>query len=230
MKGNIYKLVSLILIILMMFVSAACGAAAPTEPEETPSVTQPTVQHTVITLGSYEQDGDTTSAEPIEWIVIAGENGKKLLISKYILDCQMFNEVYGECTYDSSSIRKWLNDDFLTKAFTEEEQAKLLVTTVMAEADSTGSDVEDKVFLLSESEVKAYLVSDELKLAKATAFAENAGVMVNGNGIGAWWLSSMGTGFRAALYVNEKGEIPADGRGVDYVLYGVRPAIWISAE
>ena len=39
MKGNIYKLVSLILIILMMFVSAACDAAAPTEPEETPSVT-----------------------------------------------------------------------------------------------------------------------------------------------------------------------------------------------
>lgn len=36
-------------------------------------------------LGSYEQDGDPEAKEPIEWTILTVEDGKALLISKYIL-------------------------------------------------------------------------------------------------------------------------------------------------
>ena len=46
-----------------------------------------------VEFGTYEQDGDNNNgAEPIEWKVLAVEDGNALLISKYVLDWQMYNE------------------------------------------------------------------------------------------------------------------------------------------
>ena len=43
-------------------------------------------------FGSYEQDNDTEDgAEPIEWLVLAVDNDKALLLSRYALDCQPYN-------------------------------------------------------------------------------------------------------------------------------------------
>ena len=44
---------------------------------------------TTVTFGTYEQDGNASNgAEPIEWYVLDEKDGKKLLVSKYILDAQ----------------------------------------------------------------------------------------------------------------------------------------------
>ena len=46
-------------------------------------------------FGSYEQDNDTANGkEDIEWIVLAKEGNKLLVISKYALDCQKYNSTY----------------------------------------------------------------------------------------------------------------------------------------
>ena len=47
---------------------------------------------TIVTLGEYEQDNNSSNGpEPIEWIVIAEQGNKKLLISRVALDQSAFD-------------------------------------------------------------------------------------------------------------------------------------------
>lgn len=95
-----------------------------------------------ITLGKYEQDNNTDNgSEAIEWIVLETDGDKALILSKKILDCKPFNKGFAECTWETSSLREWLNSDFLNSAFTESEQARILesfVPDTEPEEDGTG--------------------------------------------------------------------------------------------
>ena len=52
----------------------------------------------IIEFGSYEQDGDESNgAEPIQWEVLKVEDGRALVISKYVLDSHPFNKSF--CIY-----------------------------------------------------------------------------------------------------------------------------------
>ena len=58
--------------------------------------------------------------EPIEWIAVSStENGRCFLLSKYLIDANMFFTpnpgVYSD--YETCSLRSWLNDDFYNSAF-----------------------------------------------------------------------------------------------------------------
>ena len=64
----------------------------------------------VVTFGAYEQDNNTSNGkEKIEWIVLATEGDKSLVISKYILDCQPYNTSRAEVTWEICTLRTWLN-------------------------------------------------------------------------------------------------------------------------
>ena len=67
-----------------------------------------------IVWGEYEQDCNKENGkERVEWIVLAKKTDKLLVISRYALDCQPFQtKITGEITWDNSSIRKWLHEDF----------------------------------------------------------------------------------------------------------------------
>lgn len=80
-----------------------------------------------VLFGSYEQDGDAANGkEPIEWLVLARDGDKALLLSKYALDHQSFMPFYEPVTepftWESCSLRQWLNSTFLNAAFSAEEQ------------------------------------------------------------------------------------------------------------
>ena len=113
-----------------------------------------------ITFGSYEQDGDESNgAEPIDWLVLSTEDRGILLISKYVLDCVPYNDTDEEVTWETSSIRKWLNDDFLNTAFTAEEKLRINTVSLQNEDNTrwgtaAGPLTGDKVFCLSVSELK----------------------------------------------------------------------------
>ena len=118
-------------------------------------------QFDIITLGTYEQDGNLDNGtEPIEWYVIGVDGNRILLQSKYALDCKPFNETIDHVTWETCSLRKWLNTDFFNAAFTEEEQAIIPITTVENPKNpngaSTGNDTEDKVFCLNPYEYEQY--------------------------------------------------------------------------
>ena len=108
----------------------------------------------IITFGSYEQDNNLENgAEPIEWQVLDVQDGKALVISKYGLINKAYNTVWTHVTWETCSLRKWLNNEFINEAFGVEEQ-KMIVTTKLSNPNNSeygtngGNDTEDKVFLL----------------------------------------------------------------------------------
>ena len=58
------------------------------------------------TMGTYEQDGNlSTPPEDIEWVVLAKEGDKVLVISKYALDCVPYNEEFDSATWETCTLR-----------------------------------------------------------------------------------------------------------------------------
>lgn len=108
-----------------------------------------------ISFGRYEQDNDPSNgAEPIEWRVLANENGLATLISVKALECKPFNAKREPVTWDACTLRTWLNEDFLNTAFTEEERAALAAVHLPAGDNpeyptDSGKDTQDKAYLLS---------------------------------------------------------------------------------
>ncbi|MCR4946259.1 MAG: DUF6273 domain-containing protein [Lachnospiraceae bacterium] len=115
-----------------------------------------------ITFGSYEQDGNKENgAEPIEWEILDVKDGKLLVISRYILDAKPYNEKNEDVTWETCTLRKWLNKDFYDSAFKAGEKKKI-VKTKISNPDNKyygtdgGKATKDNVFLLSVSEIRKY--------------------------------------------------------------------------
>ena len=115
-----------------------------------------------VIFGSYEQDGDLSNGpEPIEWEVIDENDGEMLLISRYILDSKPYNTEQIDVTWETCTLRSWLNNDFYNTAFSAGEQ-NMIITTTLSNNDNAyfgtagGNDTEDKVFILSLDEVMDY--------------------------------------------------------------------------
>ena len=188
-------------------------------------------------FGSYEQDNDTSNGkEDIEWIVLAKEGNKALVISRYALDCKQYDTSMSDVTWESCSLRKWLNGPFLD-TFRAEERNSMIDTTVSADKNpsystSSGKDVTDKVFLLSIAEVNKYFSSDEARKCAPTDYAKAQGVWMSrsdstGGRAACWWLRSPGSLSDHAVLVHGSGYVDISGRGVFNILGGVRPAVWI---
>ena len=123
-----------------------------------------------IVFGHYEQDGNTENGkEPIEWVILDENESGKLLISKYVLDCVPFNNKYEDVTWETCSLREWLNNDFLNEAFSKAEQT--LIPKVHLKNSGVempgGNDTEDQIFCLSLEEVAKYY---EVELDKYAFF------------------------------------------------------------
>lgn len=198
----------------------------------------------IVYFGTYEQDNDTSNGkEDIEWLVLAKENNRVLVISDKALDCQPYNSSYTEeVTWENCSLRKWLNGTFLNKAFSTEEQAQIQNTTVSADnnpqySTNPGNATTDKVFLLSINEVEKYFNSDEARKCAPTAYAKAQGASTSdtcktpsGAATCWWWLRSPGDDQSSAAYVYFGGDVFELGNYVYSVLTAVRPALWITID
>lgn len=144
---------------------------------------------TTVTLGGYEQDNNLQNGtESIEWIVLDKQGDKALVISTKILDCKPYNEGFKDATWENSSIRKWLNNDFYQNAFTDGERERIKETTVSAAGNSEytvdgGVETTDKIFLLSYEELLQYCTNDEtsslkegVRRAEVSEYAKAQGV------------------------------------------------------
>lgn len=189
-----------------------------------------------VIFGSYEQDNNTSNGkEDIEWLVLDVENDKALLISKYALDCKPYNEEETAVTWESCTLRTWLNNSFLNTAFTADEQELIPSVTVSADRNpnhstSPGNSTQDKVFLLSIADAEGYLPYAK---CEPTAYAiTNGAAVYYKTGTGPWWLRSPGIYQSWAAAVYSDGRINETGHPVDtgewYMDdYAVRPAIWV---
>lgn len=188
----------------------------------------------LITFGSYGQTA-------IKWRVLAEEDGKMLMISEYALDAMPYNDGLDPVTWESSGIRKWLNEDFYNAAFSETERGRILTTEVKNEDNPDsgakgGNDTEDKIFLLGYDEAIRYFGSDEERKCVPTEYAVSRGAELSkfstleGEATVNWWLRSPGSNSIYVSGVNEYGKALRGGFAVTNTTFGVRPALWITVE
>lgn len=189
-------------------------------------------------FGTYEQDNDSSNGkEDIEWLVLAKNGNKTLVISKYALDCQQYNTSDTDVEWESCSLRKWLNGTFASSAFTSDEQRMIQNATVTADENpsystSPGDNTTDKVFLLSIEEAEKYFATDESRKCSPTAYAEAQGAATSSEATCYWWLRSPGGEQYNAAYVSTEGSVNYYGNIVYSVHYYIavvaaRPAMWI---
>ena len=177
-------------------------------------------------FGEYEQDDDTSNGkEEIEWKVLEKDGYNLLLISKEALDRLPYNNSEEDVTWESCSLRRWLNEEFLSTAFSEDEIDKILTTTVTADRNpkydtEPGNDTQDEVFLLSMKEVEDYGISDP----NATKYTRSK-VKYKIDIFTCWTRTPGDEGNRAACYGVP--DINYDGIGV-WANLNVRPTIWIN--
>ena len=175
--------------------------------------------------GEYEQDNDIKNGkETIEWIVLDIVEGKAFVVSKYGLECKPYNNYYAYLTWKGSTLRSWLNDDFINNAFSTTEKTYISTTTVKADTNPTysinpGDDTEDKIFLLSYSEFIRYFSTDD-RLCEFTPYASKQGVS-------SWWLRTNGKTRIYASVVNHSGDLNLYGLVLDSDTCAVRPAMWL---
>ena len=192
-----------------------------------------------IPFGRYPQASKNENA-PIEWLVLKIDGSRALLISKYALDCRQYNTSGANVTWETCTLRKWLNGTFLNAAFSESERAMIPSVTVSADKNpsystSPGNSTTDQVFLLSITEVNKYFSSNSARQCQGTAYcyaqgafeADAQGVFGADKGNCWWWLRSPGYDSYGAASVRRKGSVNDDGYGVDDISIAVRPALWI---
>jgi len=221
----------------------------PTTPEpttEVPTIAGGYAVNDIVTLGHY-------GGEDIEWIVLAVEDGKALLLSRYGLDTIAYDDTdydvvwerHKHVTWEECTLRAWLNKSFYETAFSESEQGMILLS-YLENPDNPdygtegGNDTEDKIFCLSLDEVNKYCKTAGKRKCYPAKLAEEKGCSIN-DGYCIWWLRTPGITFEQnaaphAACVYGSGQVSSHGAFIDgypkdrfegtVVETTVRPAFW----
>jgi len=182
--------------------------------------------------------------EPIRWRVLSNTNGELFVMTDKILDSRAYNQVDADVTWETCTMRSWLNNDFFNAAFNSTEQAKIETSTVVNEVNpwygtTGGNNTNDKLFLLSYSEAMnpAYGFSssiddDAAREAQGTDYSKSQGLFVytdcSCTGNSNWWLRSSGYCPENAGVVGGFGYVDGNDKIVIYTYFGVRPACRIN--
>ena len=208
--------------------------------------------------------------EPIDWRVLDPETG--LVMCETIIDSQPYsNTIYYNSgasgsryayfndssytnyanDYETSSIRKWLNNDFYNTAFTDSEKKEINTTTLnndgwYTSGGTTGyekldsNSTNDKIFLLSYNEVRNSnfgfnsndSANDTARRAQGSDYAQSQGLYVEWfsgdtfNNVSDWLLRSPGCYSSICCIVDGGGLLPAGHFNlVCECFLGVRPAL-----
>lgn len=95
-----------------------------------------------------------------EWLILDVQDNKALIITRYLCWKEEYNKKYQDVTWETCTLRKYLNSEFLQK-FTAEEQKKIIETEInnpdnLWYGTSGGNNTIDKVFLLGIEEIEKY--------------------------------------------------------------------------
>lgn len=178
---------------------------------------------------------------PMPWVVLNKNNGKALVISKYAFTCEPFNIIFNRVTWNTCSLRKWLNSDYLNSTFSQTEK-NLIIPVYIGSDDIISFDEKeditaDRLFLLSSTEVEKYLKTPAERLARVTDYAKSKIMWQSFDPYAHWWLRTKSKDEIGATHVTYNGEINYCGgtiisnsydRYFDH--YGVRPAMYLKLK
>ena len=187
----------------------------------------------VIINGSkyHKTENNYFKYEPIKWRVLHYENSEAFLLADAILDSQPYHSEKEEIDWEKSSIRAWLNNEFINKAFSNEEN-KAINTVELINKDNSkygtqgGKNTSDKLFLLSVSEV------DETEESKEYGFWDKKTRKCKNDNFSEetyfWWLRSPGNSSHDAAGVYYYGWVFGYGYDVQEPAGGIRPALYLN--
>ncbi|MBO4510775.1 MAG: hypothetical protein J5718_05465 [Lachnospiraceae bacterium] len=221
----------------------------------------------VVAFGKFEQDNnDSNGSESINWVVLNVNKDKKeiTLTSKYALECMPYDSEEDlknrfpdgkgginwdnvNVTWEDSTLRTWLNNDFYNSAFGDEEK-KLVAKQTLENKDNSygnctgkgGNSTEDYVFIFSNEEIVntdyGYDYNnenaDENRRCTCTEYAKAHGgknFSWNSKLCCFYWLRSPGFTNKDATYVSDHGYVGMNGVHVSKYEYDndccVRPVI-----
>ena len=171
-------------------------------------------------------------------MVLEVQNDKALILSKYVIEERKYNENRRDVTWETCTLRKYLNGEFLRK-FTDEHQRKVAETRIANKKNpwygaKGGSGTNDRIFLLSIEEVVKYfgnsgqlvnrkskgqyLIDDNYNSARAATDTGGKACW--------WWLRSPGLLSIYAANVRDGGDVNVSGLFVN-LGGGIRPALWL---
>jgi hypothetical protein len=165
--------------------------------------------------------GDIVKFGDLSWRVLDIKDGRALLITEDIVELRAYNDTFTDVTWETCSLRAYLNGEFLDKHFSAAEQERIMLSEINNDDNPDygtdgGNDTQDKLFLMSISGVENYFPSDADRVAK-----------YQGSDFW-WWLRSPGRNADRAASVSSNGSVYADGGDVGNDNGGVRPALWLN--
>ena len=191
--------------------SAKAGTGSASTPAATNAFTRtPAEEQAELAAMAAAEKGDVVTFGRYTWIVAEKSDGTCTLLCQGPVANMPYNDTKEDTTWETCSLRKWLNEDFYNTKFTAGEQAAIITShNTFTEEDSPydmdcGNATDDKVYLFTYTESK--IVSD----------AER------GMGI-EWWLRSPGKRQEDAVYILGH-SANLMGNTVSYSM-GVRPTI-----
>lgn len=161
-----------------------------------------------------------------QWIILAIVGEKALVVSRDILNVQVFHEKEKDINWIHSNLRSWLKEEFYVNAFADREKEFICRTRLEVDVNpeygvTNGVRTDDYVFLLSATEVERYLSTAQARKAVATAYAQTQGAENN-----SWLLRTMGKDSCHVTYVDSEGNIHYEGQPTTQP-GGIRPAMWV---
>ena len=216
------------------------GGMTPT-PTPAPAPDAPVTVGETVTFGHYPRTAGGLDLAPIEWLVVDYDesSSQALLLSRDILDAQPYHDGWmEEVTWETCTLRKWLNNDFRNAAFTPEEQAAI------RPAGSGGGDL---VFIMSDAEADPdfsvfndLILNRKLLRAAPTDYAvsnaddrfrdDRDALTEDGRTVAPWWLRTEEKVMETTRQ-NESGNVylQEDSKpGADIMsCQGVRPMLWV---
>ena len=175
------------------------------------------------------------------WVVLEKKNGKALVISKYIFDCQAYHNIFYKVRWNDSSICKWLNSEYADRYFTDMEKEKIQPVYIDKDAnlhmEKQDETVENRLFFQNIEEAERYMKTDEDRYARITVFGKRKIMWASFDVYAHWWLRSLSPDRVGATHVrldgviqNHGGVIMSNGYDEFYDHFGVRPAMYINLD
>lgn len=158
--------------------------------------------------------------ERIKWRVLENNGSTLFVAADKGLDCESYDDIGKSITWENSTLRSWLNNDFYRTAFSSREQDAIVEQNIVNEDNfyygtKGGNDTRDKVYLLSHGELtnpgygfcRDYATYSASRRMQPSDYAHAMGVSVSTSssykGSCGWWLRSPGDTYCAVIiYAN----------------------------
>jgi ABC-type amino acid transport substrate-binding protein/serine/threonine protein kinase len=208
-------------VVLFIALLQPFDSSAPPDGSDTMATNGQAALPSIESVGQRVEFG-TRNGKPIAWRVLAVEDGRALVISEHILENKPYNKQSGGITWETCSLRQYLNGEFLEKTFSADERSCIDAVTNQnpdnrVHGTDGGNPTEDRVFLLSIDEAKKYFISN----------GDGAATNLEDDSFW-WWLRSQGHSTSAAAFVGVFGIVNNGGYPTHAYDGGVRPALWLN--